>query len=63
MVLVSLEDYEREAFKRIPKNALDYYASGAGDELSLKLNRSTFDRYVKVKVMILLDRNRTIITF
>lgn len=44
MTLVSVQDYEKRAFELIPRNALDYYRSGAGDELSLKLNRICFDR-------------------
>lgn len=44
MSFVSLHDYEEAAAHKIPKNALDYYKSGAGDELSLRLNRNTFDR-------------------
>lgn len=53
MSLVSLQDFEDAAFKKIPRNALDYYKSGAGDELSLRLNRSTFDWYL----FILIDFN------
>uniref|UniRef100_A0AAG5DRZ0 (S)-2-hydroxy-acid oxidase n=1 Tax=Anopheles atroparvus TaxID=41427 RepID=A0AAG5DRZ0_ANOAO len=44
MALVSIRDYEQRAYEIIPRNALDYYRSGAGDELSLGLNRSSFDR-------------------
>lgn len=42
MQLVSLDDYEKEANKLLPKNSLDYYKSGAGDELTLKWNRTSF---------------------
>jgi (S)-2-hydroxy-acid oxidase len=44
--LITVADYEKQAFKKIAKNALDYYRSGAGDELTLKLNQSCFDRYI-----------------
>ena len=43
MALVSLAEYEEQAFKLLPRNALDYYKSGAGDEYSLRLNRSAFE--------------------
>lgn len=45
MPLVSLDDYEAASLKRIAKNHHDYYRSGAGNELSLRLNRTTWDRY------------------
>jgi isopentenyl diphosphate isomerase/L-lactate dehydrogenase-like FMN-dependent dehydrogenase len=41
---VTVADYEKVAHKKIVKNALDYYKSGAGDELTLRLNTSAFDR-------------------
>ncbi|XP_001649576.2 peroxisomal (S)-2-hydroxy-acid oxidase GLO3 [Aedes aegypti] len=44
MALASVKDYEKRASEIIPRNALDYYRSGAGDELSLRLNRVCFDR-------------------
>ncbi|XP_055625413.1 uncharacterized protein LOC129768057 [Toxorhynchites rutilus septentrionalis] len=44
MALVSLKDYEKRACDIIPPIALGYFRSGAGDELSLKLNRICFDR-------------------
>ncbi len=46
MSLVSLDDYEEAAVKKIPKAVLEYYRGGAGNELSLQLNRSAFDRQV-----------------
>ncbi|XP_055596511.1 uncharacterized protein LOC129746688 [Uranotaenia lowii] len=42
--LVSVKDYEKRAAEIIPRNALDYYRSGAGDELTLRLNRLSFER-------------------
>lgn len=44
MSLVSLEDYENEANKILEKKNFEYFRSGAGDELSLSLNRLCFDK-------------------
>ncbi|KAJ9591427.1 hypothetical protein L9F63_002033, partial [Diploptera punctata] len=41
---VCVSDYERHAFNLLPKNALDYYRSGAGEEFTLSLNRDAFRR-------------------
>lgn len=43
--LVSLRDYEKRAFELLPRNALDYYRSGAGDEQTLAWNRSDFNNF------------------
>lgn len=43
--LISLDDYERQAHQLLPKNALDYYRSGAGDEKTLQWNRNDFDNF------------------
>lgn len=43
--LISLDDYEKQAQKLLPKAALDYYRSGAGDEQTLKWNRNDFGNY------------------
>lgn len=51
MSLVSLDDYEAAAIKKIPKAALDYYRGGAGNELSLQLNRTAFDRCVTIYLL------------
>lgn len=45
MALVCVADYEEKAKETIPKMAFDYYQSGAGDELTLKLNKTAFNRY------------------
>lgn len=42
--LVSVKDYEKHAKNILPKYALDYYASGAGDEITLNLNRTSFSK-------------------
>lgn len=43
--LISLDDYQKRAYELLPKNALDYYRSGAGDEQTLAWNRSDFNNY------------------
>nr|XP_054758291.1 2-Hydroxyacid oxidase 1-like [Lytechinus pictus] len=40
---VCLQDFEDFATKYLPKNALDYYRSGANSEQTLKDNRSAFE--------------------
>jgi (S)-2-hydroxy-acid oxidase len=42
--LVCVRDFERYAISILPKNALDYYCSGAGEEFTLALNRDAFRR-------------------
>jgi 4-hydroxymandelate oxidase len=42
--LYNLADYEREAAERLPREVLDYYASGANDEWTLRENRAAFER-------------------
>ena len=41
---ISLLEYEAAARERLTTNAFDYYASGAHDELTLRGNRSAFER-------------------
>jgi (S)-2-hydroxy-acid oxidase len=43
--LISLDDYEKKASQLLPKNALDYYRSGAGNEQTLKWNRNDFNNF------------------
>uniref|UniRef100_A0A336MQZ0 (S)-2-hydroxy-acid oxidase n=1 Tax=Culicoides sonorensis TaxID=179676 RepID=A0A336MQZ0_CULSO len=54
MSFVCLNDFQNAAFKLIPKNALDYYKSGAGDELTLRLNQTTWDK-IRIRPRILRD--------
>lgn len=42
--LVGMGDYQREAFRRLPKNALDYYQSGALDQETLQENKDAMRR-------------------
>lgn len=44
MQFVCVDDYEKEAFNRLPKEALDYYRSGADEEITLRANRTAFGR-------------------
>ncbi|AFY79026.1 alpha-hydroxyacid dehydrogenase, FMN-dependent L-lactate dehydrogenase [Pleurocapsa sp. PCC 7327] len=42
---INLFEYESLAKQNLSRMALDYYSSGAGDELTLRYNRAAFDRY------------------
>lgn len=44
MALVSVSDYEKKASELLAKKPWDYYRSGAGDELTLGLNKSAYER-------------------
>ena len=44
--VVTVSDVERIAHSKLPRNALDYYRSGADQMTSLKDNRNAFQRYV-----------------
>ncbi|XP_015516994.1 hydroxyacid oxidase 1 [Neodiprion lecontei] len=51
--LVCIEDYEREALKRLPSIVRDYYKSGAGEEFTLRLNVDAFQKYrIKPRVLV-----------
>ena len=41
---ITVEHVEAIARQRLPKNVLDYYASGADDQTAVKRNRTDFDR-------------------
>ena len=43
---VSLDDFEVYARKFLPRNALDYYRSGANDQVTLSDNLKSFQRHV-----------------
>lgn len=45
-VLLNLLDYERAAREKLSAHAFGYYSSGADDEITLRRNRSDFDRFV-----------------
>ncbi len=42
---INLFEYETLASQHLSKTALDYYARGAGDEVTLRDNRAAYDRY------------------
>lgn len=46
MALVCVSDYAKKAAEILPKSPWDYYASGAGDQITLKLNESAFNRWI-----------------
>ncbi|XP_044750644.1 hydroxyacid oxidase 1 [Coccinella septempunctata] len=52
--LASIDDFEKYAYTVLPKNALDYYRSGAGAQTTLADNKSAFSRY-KLRPRILRD--------
>lgn len=43
--LVCVRDFEEHAYKVLPRNALDYYRSGAGRQETLENNRTAFSKY------------------
>ena len=52
--LINTFDYEKEAQKRMPEQFFGYYAGGAADEITLRENRSVFDR-LKLRPRVLTD--------
>lgn len=48
MKFICVDDYEKEAFKRLSKPALDYYRSGADEEVTLRAN---VEAYKKFKIL------------
>ncbi|XP_050309910.1 2-Hydroxyacid oxidase 1 [Anthonomus grandis grandis] len=55
---VSVDEFQEEAFKLLPKNALDYYKSGAGRQETLRNNRSAFSKF-KIRPKCLRDVSKT----
>lgn len=50
--LVSVSDYETEAHRILPQNALDYYRSGAMQEVTLQENKEAFNGwYIRPRVL------------
>jgi len=57
---VNVLELEAIARERIPKEAWDYYASGAEDEVTLRQNRAAFERLsVAYRVMVDVSRRDT----
>jgi 4-hydroxymandelate oxidase len=52
--LLTIEDFESAARRRLPQMVFDYYAGGAGDEWTLGANRRAFERWV-VRHRVLVD--------
>lgn len=42
--MVCLDDFEKYAYKTLPRNALDYYRSGANQQITLRDNIAAFSR-------------------
>ena len=53
-VPVNIAEYEKHAMSKLPKNAFDYYASGANDMITLRENRAAFSR-LRLMPKILVD--------
>jgi 4-hydroxymandelate oxidase len=51
---INLFEYQTLAAQKLTKMALDYYASGAWDEITLRDNRAAFERY-KLRPRMLVD--------
>jgi 4-hydroxymandelate oxidase len=57
MQFFNLQELEALASKQLTKNAFDYYASGANDELTLHKNHTAFER-IELANRVLVDVNR-----
>ena len=51
---INILEYEDLAFERLEPTALDYYRSGAGDEVTLRANRAAFER-IRLRPRVLVD--------
>lgn len=50
--LLNLQDFEQQAEQILPRSIYEYYASGAGDELTLISNRDVYNQfYLKPRVL------------
>lgn len=47
MAMICLSDFEKKAAECLPQSSWGYYRSGAGDEFTLKLNRTAYNRLAK----------------
>ncbi|HEY7779194.1 MAG TPA: alpha-hydroxy acid oxidase [Ktedonobacterales bacterium] len=52
--LINVYDYERSARARVDPSAWDYFMSGAWDEITLRANRTAFDR-IRLWPRVLMD--------
>lgn len=55
--LVCVDDYEKAAHSALPRNALDYYRSGADEEFTLGLNKDALRRF-RIRPRMLRDVTR-----
>lgn len=55
MALVCVSDYEKKAAEILPKSPWDYYKSGAGDQITLELNKSAYNRWINYHNLNLFD--------
>ena len=55
--MVCVDDFEREAYKILPRNALDYYRSGADEEQTLGVNKEALRR-LRIRPRMLRDVSR-----
>lgn len=51
---LTIDEYEAVARERMERAAYDYYAGGAGDEVTLAANRAAFDR-IRLRPRVLVD--------
>jgi len=51
---VNLSDYEALAKARLDRGALDYYQGGSDDEITLRANRTAFER-IRLRPRVLVD--------
>ncbi|HEY7022149.1 MAG TPA: alpha-hydroxy acid oxidase [Ktedonobacterales bacterium] len=51
---INIQEYEDLAYERLEPTALDYYRSGAGDEVTLRANRAAFER-IRLRPRVLVD--------
>jgi (S)-2-hydroxy-acid oxidase len=57
--IACLQDLEDHALKVLPRNALDYYRSGADQMQTLQDNKSAFQKYVTdLKLLLVFNKNR-----
>jgi isopentenyl diphosphate isomerase/L-lactate dehydrogenase-like FMN-dependent dehydrogenase len=51
---LTVDDFEAEAKRRLPRMVFDYYAGGSGDEWTLQENHRAFDRWI-IRPKVLVD--------
>lgn len=59
--MLCIDDFEKYALEYLPKNARDYYKSGANDEQTLKDNRLAFAR-LRIRPRFLRNVSRQILS-